>query len=123
MEGWGIGWVDWFGPRWSFFFGFLGSSVCFAFTVVSGCGRFFGVLLLLHLAAFSSVRISARRLAVAYLLLIASVYGGFTSGYVFGLFPRCAPPYGLWLVYFSLYCVPGVAGCSLIVFVSVSVRP
>ena len=123
VEGWNIGWEDWFGHSKDYVFDFQTPYPDFDLKGLNDYAHSKGVRLMMHHETSSSVRNYERHLEAAYQLMDKYGYNAVKSGYVGNIIPRGEHHYGQWLVNHYLYCVTEAAKHHIMVNAHEAVRP
>lgn len=123
VEGWNIGWEDWFGKSKDYVFDFLTPYPDFDIDMLNDYAHSKGVKLLMHHETSSSVRNYERHMEKAYNLMNQYGYTAVKSGYVGNIIPRGEHHYGQWLVNHYLYAIKQAAEHHIMVNAHEAVRP
>ncbi|MCW1735906.1 glycoside hydrolase family 97 protein [Anaerorudis cellulosivorans] len=123
VEGWNIGWEDWFGKSKDYVFDFLTPYPDFDIDMLNDYAHSKGVKLLMHHETSSSVRNYERHMEKAYNLMNQYGYTAVKSGYVGNILPRGEYHYGQWLVNHYLYAIKQAAEHHIMVNAHEAVRP
>jgi alpha-glucosidase len=123
VEGWNIGWEDWFGKSKDYVFDFLTPYPDFDLKMLQAYAKSKGVRLMMHHETSSSVRNYERRMDKAYQFMVDNGYNAVKSGYVGNIIPRGEYHYGQWLVNHYLYAVKKAADYKIMVNAHEAVRP
>ncbi|MDO4229238.1 MAG: glycoside hydrolase family 97 protein [Capnocytophaga sp.] len=123
VEGWNIGWEDWFGHSKDYVFDFVTPYPDFDIKALNEYAHSKGVKLMMHHETSSSVRNYERHLEKAYKLMNDYGYNSVKSGYVGNILPRGEHHYGQWLVNHYLYAVKEAAKHKIMVNAHEAVRP
>jgi hypothetical protein len=123
VEGWNIGWEDWFGNSKDYVFDFLTPYPDFDIGMLNDYAHSKGVKLMMHHETSSSVRNYERHMEKAYDLMNHYGYTAVKSGYVGNILPRGEHHYGQWLVNHYLYAVKQAAEHHIMVNAHEAVRP
>jgi hypothetical protein len=123
VEGWNIGWEDWFGNSKDYVFDFLTPYPDFDIDMLNDYAHSKGVKLMMHHETSSSVRNYERHMEKAYDLMNHYGYTAVKSGYVGNILPRGEHHYGQWLVNHYLYAVKQAAEHHIMVNAHEAVRP
>ena len=123
VEGWNIGWEDWFGNSKDYVFDFLTPYPDFDIGMLNDYAHNKGVKLMMHHETSSSVRNYERHMEKAYDLMNHYGYTAVKSGYVGNILPRGEHHYGQWLVNHYLYAVKQAAEHHIMVNAHEAVRP
>ncbi|MBQ7421907.1 MAG: glycoside hydrolase family 97 protein [Prevotella sp.] len=123
VEGWNIGWEDWFGNSKDFVFDFQTPYPDFDIDKLNDYAHSKGVKLLMHHETSASVRNYERHMEAAYKLMNRYGYTAVKSGYVGNIIPRGEHHYGQWMVNHYLYAVKEAAKHRIMVNAHEAVRP
>ena len=123
VEGWNIGWEDWFGHSKDYVFDFQTPYPDFDIQALNEYASSKGVKLMMHHETSSSVRNYERHMEKAYSLMEKYGYNAVKSGYVGNIIPRGEHHYGQWLVNHYLYAVTEAARHHIMVNAHEAVRP
>jgi glucan 1,4-alpha-glucosidase len=123
VEGWNIGWEDWFGKSKDYVFDFLTPYPDFDLKMLQAYAKSKGVRLMMHHETSSSVRNYERRMDKAYQFMADNGYNSVKSGYVGNIIPRGEYHYGQWMVNHYLYAVKKAADYKIMVNAHEAVRP
>lgn len=123
VEGWNIGWEDWFGHSKDYVFDFQTPYPDFDIKALNEYAASKGVKLIMHHETSSSVRNYERHMEKAYSLMEKYGYNAVKSGYVGNIIPRGEHHYGQWLVNHYLYAVTEAARHHIMVNAHEAVRP
>ncbi len=123
VEGWNIGWEDWFGKSKDYVFDFQTPYPDFDLDGLNKYAREKGVKLMMHHETSGSVRNYERHLSDAYRLMEKYGYNSVKSGYVGNIIPRGEHHYGQWLNNHYLYAVTEAAKYKIMVNAHEATRP
>ncbi|MDO5664884.1 MAG: glycoside hydrolase family 97 protein [Bacteroidia bacterium] len=123
VEGWNIGWEDWFGKSKDYVFDFVTPYPDFDIKALNEYAHSKGVKLMMHHETSSSVRNYERHLSDAYKLMNKYGYNSVKSGYVGDMIPRGEHHYGQWLNNHYLYAIEKAAEHKIMVNAHEAVRP
>ena len=123
VEGWNIGWEDWFGHQKDYVFDFVTPYPDFDIKALNDYAHSKGVRLMMHHETSASIRNYERHMAAAYDLMNEYGYNSVKSGYVGNIVPRGEHHYGQWLNNHYLYAVTEAAKHHLMVNGHEAVRP
>ena len=123
VEGWNIGWEDWFGKSKDYVFDFQTPYPDFDLKVLNDYAHSKGVRLQMHHETSASSRNYERHLEAAYNLMNKYGYTAVKSGYVGDIIPRGEFHYGQWMVNHYLYCIKEAAKHHIMVNAHEAVRP
>lgn len=123
VEGWNVGWEDWFGHSKDYVFDFQTPYPDFDIKMLNEYARSKGVRLMMHHETSGSIRNYERHLEAAYQLMNKYGYNSVKSGYVGNMIPRSEHHYGQWLNNHYLYAVTEAAKHKIMVNAHEAVRP
>ena len=123
VEGWNVGWEDWFGHLKDYVFDFQTPYPDFDLEGLNAYAQSKGVRLMMHHETSASVRNYERHMDKAYKLMNKYGYNSVKSGYVGNMIPRGEHHYGQWLVNHYLYAVTEAAKHKIMVNAHEAVRP
>ena len=123
VEGWNIGWEDWFGKSKDYVFDFQTPYPDFDIKMLNDYAHSKGVRLMMHHETSGSVRNYERHMEKAYDLMNKYGYNAVKSGYVGNMIPRGEHHYGQWLNNHYLYAVTEAAKHKIMVNAHEAVRP
>lgn len=123
VEGWNVGWEDWFGFQKDYVFDFVTPYPDFDIQALNDYAHSKGVRLMMHHETSGSIRNYERHLEEAYTLMNRYGYNSVKSGYVGNLIPHGEHHYGQWLVNHYLHCVKEAAKHHIMVNGHEAVRP
>ena len=123
VEGWNIGWEDWFGKSKDYVFDFVTPYPDFDVKGIHDYAKSKGVKMVMHHETSSSVRNYERHLDMAYQFMKDNGYDAVKSGYVGDIIPRGEYHYGQWLVNHYQYALEKAAEYKIMVNAHEAVRP
>lgn len=123
VEGWNIGWEDWFGKSKDYVFDFVTPYPDFDIDYLNKYAHSKGVKLMMHHETSGSVRNYERHMDEAYRLMEKYGYNSVKSGYVGNIIPRGEHHYGQWMVNHYFYAVTEAAKHKIMVNAHEAVRP
>lgn len=123
VEGWNIGWEDWFGHEKDYVFDFVTPNPDFDIAMLNGYAHSKGIKLMMHHETSGSLRNYERHLDAAYSLMNKYGYDAVKSGYVGNMVPRGEYHYGQWANNHYLYCVKEAAKHKIMVNAHEATRP
>jgi hypothetical protein len=123
VEGWNIGWEDWFGKSKDYVFDFVTPYPDFDLKALNDYAHSKGVKLMMHHETSSSTRNYERHMEDAYTLMNKYGYNAVKSGYVGNILPRGEHHYGQWINNHYLYAVQKAAEHHIMVNAHEAVRP
>lgn len=123
VEGWNVGWEDWFGKSKDYVFDFVTPYPDFDVVMLNGYAKSKGVKLMMHHETSGSVRNYERHLDQAYQFMVEHGYNSVKSGYVGDIIPRGEYHYGQWMVDHYIYAIEKAAEYKIMVNAHEAVRP
>lgn len=123
VEGWNVGWEDWFGKSKDYVFDFVTPYPDFDLPGLRDYAAQKGVHLIMHHETSSSVRNYERHMDEAYQLMVDNGYPSVKSGYVGDILPRGEYHYGQWMVNHYQYAIEKAAEYKIMVNAHEAVRP
>ncbi len=123
VEGWNIGWEDWFGHEKDYVFDFVTPNPDFDIVMLNDYAHSKGIKLMMHHETSGSLRNYERHLDAAYSLMNKYGYDAVKSGYVGNMVPRGEYHYGQWANNHYLYCVKEAAKHKIMVNAHEATRP
>ena len=123
VEGWNIGWEDWFGKSKDYVFDFLTPYPDFDLPELHRYAESKGIKIIMHHETSSSVRNYERHMDQAYKFMVDNGYNAVKSGYVGNIIPRGEHHYGQWMVNHYLYAITKAAEYHIMVNAHEAVRP
>ena len=123
VEGWNVGWEDWFGNSKDYVFDFVTPYPDFDIKMLNEYAHSKGVKLMMHHETSASIRNYERHMDAAYNLMNKYGYNAVKSGYVGNIIPRGEHHYGQWLNNHYLYAVKKAAEHKIMVNAHEAVRP
>ena len=123
VEGWNVGWEDWFGHQKDYVFDFVTPYPDFDLKELNDYAHSKGVKLMMHHETSSSVVNYERHLEKAYSLMNHYGYDAVKSGYVGDIIPRGDHHYSQSMNNHYLYCVKEAAKHHIMVNAHEAVRP
>lgn len=123
VEGWNIGWEDWFGNSKDFVFDFVTPYPDFDLKGIRDYAASKGVEMIMHHETSSSVRNYERHMDTAYKFMKANGYNAVKSGYVGDILPRGENHYSQWIVNHYQYALEKAAQYQIMVNAHEAVRP
>ena len=123
VEGWNIGWEDWFGKSKDYVFDFLTPYPDFDLPELHRYAESKGIKIIMHHETSSSVRNYERHMDRAYKFMVDNGYNAVKSGYVGNIIPRGEHHYGQWMVNHYLYAITKAADYHIMVNAHEAVRP
>jgi len=123
VEGWNVGWEDWFGNQKDYVFDFVTPYPDFDIEQLNRYAHDKGIRLMMHHETSGSSRNYERHLEQAYQLMNKYGYPAVKSGYVGNILPYGEHHYGQWMNNHYLYCVVEAAKHKIMVNAHEAVRP
>lgn len=123
VEGWNVGWEDWFGKSKDFVFDFVTPYPDFDVQELHRYAASKGIKIIMHHETSSSVRNYERHMDTAYKFMVANGYNAVKSGYVGDMIPRGEHHYGQWLNNHYLYAITKAADYKIMVNAHEAVHP
>lgn len=123
VEGWNVGWEDWFGNSKDYVFDFVTPYPDFDVEMLNEYAHSKGVRLMMHHETSASVRNYERHMKAAYEFMNKYGYNSVKSGYVGNMIPRGEHHYGQWCNNHYLYAVTEAAKHKIMVNAHEAVRP
>jgi hypothetical protein len=123
VEGWNVGWEDWFGNSKDFVFDFLTPYPDFDLVGIRDYAKRKGVEMVMHHETSSSVRNYERFMDEAYKFMKDNGYNAVKSGYVGFILPRGENHYSQWIVNHYQYALEKAADYKIMVNAHEAVRP
>ena len=123
VEGWNIGWEDWFGKSKDYVFDFVTPYPDFDVKKLQAYAQSKGIRLMMHHETSGSVRNYERHMDKAYQFMVDNGYNAVKSGYVGNMIPRGEYHYGQWMVNHFLYAVKKAVDYKIMVNAHEAVRP
>lgn len=123
VEGWNVGWEDWFGNQKDYVFDFVTPYPDFDIEMLNNYAHSKGVKLMMHHETSGAARNYERHMESAYNLMNKYGYDAVKSGYVGNVLPRGEHHYGQWLNNHYLYAVTEAAKHKIMVNAHEATRP
>ena len=123
VEGWNIGWEDWFGHAKDHVFDFQTPYPDFDIDEVHRYAKSKGVKMIMHHETSSSIRNYERYMDEAYRLMNKYEYPAVKSGYVGNIVPRGENHYSQWINNHYLYAIKKAADYHIMINAHEAVRP
>ena len=123
VEGWNIGWEDWFGFSKDYVFDFVTPYPDFNVEEIQKYAKAKGVKMIMHHETSSSVRNYERHMDTAYAFMKKYGYDAVKSGYVGDILPRGEHHYSQWLVDHYQYALEKAADYEIMVNAHEAARP
>ena len=123
VEGWNVGWEDWFGQSKDYVFDFVTAYPDFDVAGIREYAKSKGVKMIMHHETSSSVRNYERHMDTAYKFMKANGYDAVKSGYVGNILPRGEHHYSQWIINHYQYAIEKAAQYQIMVNAHEAVRP
>lgn len=123
VEGWNVGWEDWFGKSKDYVFDFVTPYPDFDVKELHNYAKSKGVKMMMHHETSASVRNYERHIEQAYKFMADNGYNSVKSGYVGDIIPRGEYHYGQWMVNHYQYALEKAADYKIMVNAHEAVRP
>ncbi|RNI28834.1 glycoside hydrolase family 97 protein [Rufibacter latericius] len=123
VEGWNVGWEDWFGNSKDFVFDFVTPYPDFDVKGIAEYAKSKGVKMIMHHETSSSVRNYERHMDKAYQFMKDNGYDAVKSGYVGDILPRGENHYSQWIVNHYQHALEKAAEYKIMVNAHEAVRP
>ncbi|POY35069.1 alpha-glucosidase [Solitalea longa] len=123
VEGWNVGWEDWFGKSKDYVFDFVTPYPDFNVKELHDYAASKGVRLIMHHETSGAVRNYERHIDTAYKFMVANGYNAVKSGYVGNILPAGENHYNQYMVNHYLYAITKAAEYKIMVNAHEAVRP
>ncbi len=123
VEGWNIGWEDWFGNSKDHVFDFVTPYPDFDLAGIRAYAKSKNVKMIMHHETSSSVRNYERYMDTAYQFMKENGYDAVKSGYVGDILPRGEYHYSQWINNHYQYAIEKAAEYKIMVNAHEAVRP
>lgn len=123
VEGWNIGWEDWFGHQKDYVFDFVTPYPDFDVEKIHDYAKAHGVKMIMHHETSASIRNYERHLDTAYTFMNRYDYPAVKSGYVGNIVPNGETHYSQWLNNHYLFCITKAADYHIMVNAHEATRP
>jgi glucan 1,4-alpha-glucosidase len=123
VEGWNIGWEDWYGNSKDFVFDFVTPYPDFDVQQIRDYAKSKGVKMIMHHETSSSTRNYERHMDAAYKFMKDNGYDAVKSGYVGPILPRGENHYSQWIINHYQYAIEKAAQYQVMVNAHEAVRP
>ncbi|WP_316765503.1 glycoside hydrolase family 97 protein [Pedobacter frigiditerrae] len=123
VEGWNVGWEDWYGNSKDYVFDFVTPYPDFKLQEIRDYAKSKGVKMIMHHETSSSVRNYERHIDTAYKFMKANGYDAVKSGYVGNILPRGENHYSQWIINHYQYAVEKAAEYKIMVNAHEAIRP
>ena len=123
VEGWNVGWEDWFDNYKDYVFDFVTPYPDFDVAGIRDYAKSKGIKMIMHHETSSSVRNYERYMDTAYKFMKANGYDVVKSGYVGNILPRGEYHYSQWIINHYQYAIEKAAKYEIMVNAHEAVRP
>ena len=123
VEGWNVGWEDWFGHMKDYVFDFVTPYPDFDVEEIEKYAAEKGIKMIMHHETSASVRNYERHMEQAYQFMNDHGYPAVKSGYVGNMIPKGNNHYNQWMINHYLYAVTEAAKHKIMVNAHEAVRP
>ena len=123
VEGWNVGWEDWFGNMKDYVFDFVTPYPDFDLEEIEKYAAEKGIKMIMHHETSASVRNYERHMEQAYQFMNDHGYPAVKSGYVGNIIPKGNNHYNQWMINHYLYAVTEAAKHKIMVNAHEAVRP
>ena len=123
VEGWNVGWEDWFGHMKDYVFDFVTPYPDFDLEEIEKYAAEKGIKMIMHHETSASVRNYERHMEQAYQFMNDHGYPAVKSGYVGNMIPKGNNHYNQWMINHYLYAVTEAAKHKIMVNAHEAVRP
>lgn len=123
VEGWNVGWEDWFGNSKDYVFDFVTPYPDFDVAGIRDYAKSKGIKMIMHHESSSSVRNYERHMDTAYKFMKANGYDAVKSGYVGNILPRGENHYSQWIINHYQYAIEKAAKYQIMVNAHEAIRP
>ena len=123
VEGWNVGWEDWFGKSKDYVFDFVTPYPDFRVAEIRDYARSKGVKMIMHHETSGSTRNYERHLDTAFRFMKENGYDAVKTGYVGPILPRGEYHYSQWIVNHYQHVVEKAAQYQVMVNAHEAVRP
>lgn len=123
VEGWNVGWEDWFDKSKDYVFDFVTPYPDFDVVELQNYAKSKGIELMMHHETSGSVRNYERHMDDAYKFMNDHGYNSVKSGYVGNMIPRGEHHYGQWMNNHYLYAIKKAADHKIMVNAHEATRP
>mgnify|MGYP003487691234 FL=1 len=123
VEGWNVGWEDWFGKSKDYVFDFVTPYPDFDVAEIRDYAKSKGIKMIMHHETSGSIRNYERHLDTAFKFMKAFNYDAVKTGYVGDLLPRGEHHYGQWAINHYQYVIETAAKFGIMINAHEAVRP
>lgn len=123
VEGWNVGWEDWFGKSKDYVFDFVTPYPDFNVKELNAYAQSKGIKLIMHHETSGSARNYERHLDTAFKFMKAYGYDAVKTGYVGNMLPRGEYHYSQWIINHYQYVLEKAAKYQIMINAHEAVRP
>jgi len=123
VEGWNVGWEDWFGNSKDYVFDFVTPYPDFNVKELRDYAKSKGIKIIMHHETSSSTRNYERHMDAGYKFMKENGYDAVKSGYVGPILPRGENHYSQWIINHYQYAIEKAAQYNIMVNAHEAVRP
>lgn len=123
VEGWNVGWEDWFGKSKDYVFDFVTPYPDFDVKELNAYAQSKGIKLIMHHETSGSARNYERHLDTAFKFMKAYGYEAVKTGYVGNMLPRGEYHYSQWIINHYQYVLEKAAKYQIMINAHEAVRP
>lgn len=123
VEGWNVGWEDWFGKSKDYVFDFVTPYPDFDVKGLHEYAKSKGIKMMMHHETSASVRNYERHMDQAYQFMVDNGYNSVKSGYVGDIIPRGEHHYGQWMNNHYQYALEKAADYKIMLNAHEATRP
>ncbi len=123
VEGWNVGWEDWFGNSKDYVFDFVTPYPDFDVNGLAAYAKSKGVKIIMHHETSGSTRNYERHMDTAYKFMKEHGYDAVKSGYVGPILPRGENHYDQWIINHYQYAIEKAADYQIMLNAHEAVRP
>ena len=123
VEGWNVGWEDWFAKSKDYVFDFVTPYPDFDVAEIRDYAKSKGIKMIMHHETSGSIRNYERHLDTAFKFMKAFNYDAVKTGYVGDLLPRGEHHYGQWAINHYQYVIETAAKFGIMINAHEAVRP
>ncbi|MBI5373587.1 MAG: glycoside hydrolase family 97 protein [Sphingobacteriales bacterium] len=123
VEGWNVGWEDWFGNSKDYVFDFVTPYPDFDVDGLAAYAKSKGVKIIMHHETSGSTRNYERHIDTAYKFMKEHGYDAVKSGYVGPILPRGENHYDQWIINHYQYAIEKAADYQVMLNAHEAVRP
>ncbi|MBI3138737.1 MAG: glycoside hydrolase family 97 protein [Sphingobacteriales bacterium] len=123
VEGWNVGWEDWFGNSKDYVFDFVTPYPDFDVNGLAAYAKSKGIKIIMHHETSGSTRNYERHMDTAYKFMKEHGYDAVKSGYVGPILPRGENHYDQWIINHYQYAIEKAADYQIMLNAHEAVRP